>query len=137
MPVECAECGKVLKDRRGAHGHIRLAHDLEGEELNKVYARSLELEFEEPEDADISDVQEDRFREIAREEAEKVLRENADLLESVSGVDPSDEVPEAPDPSGMEESAEESSAEDDPSEETEAVAEEEDGDERDGLFTWS
>lgn len=90
MAVECAVCGKVLEDRRGCHGHLRMAHNLEDAELEDAYERSLEMEFEEAEEEEAEPVTEKRVRQIAREEAEKVLREKANLRESVSSVDPSD-----------------------------------------------
>ena len=137
MPVECAECGKVLEDRRGAHGHLRMGHNLSGAELEEAYERSLELEFEEPEEEEgAGGMVEERVREIAREEAEKVLRENAGLMDSVSAVDPSDSVPKAPDPPGAGESEEESTEDETTTEEPEAAGEESGDEEDDSLFIW-
>lgn len=83
-----------------------MGHNLSGAELEEAYERSLELEFEESEE-ETGDLDEERIREIARDEVESVLEEKAGLMESVSASDPSDGVPKAPDPSQDSESAEE------------------------------
>jgi hypothetical protein len=114
-----------------------MGHNLSGAELEEAYERSLELEFEEPEEEEgAGGMVEERVREIAREEAEKVLRENAGLMDSVSAVDPSDSVPKAPDPPGAGESEEESTEDETTTEEPEAAGEESGDEEDDSLFIW-
>lgn len=37
MPIECPICDKVLQDARGLFGHLRIGHELQGDELYETH----------------------------------------------------------------------------------------------------
>lgn len=47
--VTCPICKDEFKDLRGLNGHLRFKHDLEGEELDRVYGKAKEEQREEQE----------------------------------------------------------------------------------------
>lgn len=142
--VKCSVCGKVLKNKKGAHGHLRMGHNLSGEELEAEYESTLETEWHE-ETEHSEDTSEERIREIVRDEIQKVLSggpsdegDFADdsLAEALGQKEVESDVPKAP---PVEEVAESKGLGDTPKRSDESASDDE-KEETDrspsGLFSW-
>jgi hypothetical protein len=51
MALECPLCSKIVKDARGAFGHLKWSHDLRGEELDEAFEemKTNHVDMPEPE----------------------------------------------------------------------------------------